>query len=448
MTLTSPFARRVAGVFASRVARFVIGLAISFLLARILLPSGRGQYALLTLIPGMLMALGQLGLPSAISFFAGRGRSGRDLERLALVLAIGLSLVFVALTALLLPWLTSTILTPAPADLLVVSLTALPFQFVAAFTGAALIGRQRMRNYNLILVAQSLVMLTLVVVLVGVLGLGVAGAAYAYATVGVLTAVATGIELRRMVREEAADPERRPESPISAPQLVGYGLRIYPASVTGYFSYRSDVLLLSAFLGDPAAIGLYTFAVSLAELTFFIPDSVSTVFFPRIASMERERADALAPQVSRFTVLVTALAALALIPAAIFAVGLVLPDYLGSITPFLVIMPGIVALSISKVLSGYLGGLGLPLSVAGASGANLAINLAANVVLIPMLGIVGAATASLVSYAAHATLLVVIAARLSRRRPLEFVIPGGAEVRRLANGLLALWRRLRPPARA
>jgi O-antigen/teichoic acid export membrane protein len=159
--------------------------------------------------------------------------------------------------------------------------------------------------------------------------------------------------------------------------------------------------------------------------------------------MERERADALAPQVSRFTVLVTALAALALIPAAIVAVTVVLPDYLGSLAPFLVIMPGIVALSISKVLSGYLGGLGLPLSVAGASGANLGINLAANLLLIPAVGIVGAALASLVSYVAHATLLVIVASRLSRRRPLEFVLPGGAEVRRLADGLRAAWRRIR-----
>ena len=46
--------------------------------------------------------------------------------------------------------------------------------------------------------------------------------------------------------------------------FVSYGLKIYPASVTGYFSYRADILVLGAMLGDAAAIGLYTFAVSLA----------------------------------------------------------------------------------------------------------------------------------------------------------------------------------------
>lgn len=447
MTLLSPFARRVAGVFATRITRFVVGLAISLLLARILAPAGRGQYALLVLLPGMLMALGQLGLPSAISFFAGRGRSGRDLERLALLLALVLSLVLVGVTALALPWVASTLLEPAPEELLAVSLAGLPFQFVAAFTGAALIGRQRMRNYNVILVGQSLLMLALVVVLVLVLDLGVTGAAISYASVAVATATATAIELRRVVREESAEAEDAARS-VATSQLVGYGLRIYPASVAGYFSYRSDVLLLSAILADPVPIGIYTFAVSLAELTFFIPDSVSTVFFPRVAGMERAGADALAPQVSRFTVLVTALAALALIPTGYVGIRVLLPDYVDSFAPFLVLMPGIVALSISKVLSGYLGGLDLPLSVAAASGLNLVVNVIANLLLIPVAGVVGAALASCISYAVHAAMLVTIASRLSRQPPAAYVIPTGAEMTRLTDGIGALLRRVRPGAAA
>ena len=280
-------------------------------------------------------------------------------------------------------------------------------------------------------------MLTLVVALVGFLGMGVAGAITAYASVAVLAALATGVELARAVREESG-----PQPAIGLSQVLGYGFQIYPASVTGYFSYRSDVLILSAMLGDAAAIGLYTFAVSLAELTFFVPDSVSTVFYPRVASMERDAADALAPQVARFTVLITTLSVLLLIPAAFLAVIVILPDFFGSIVPFLVLMPGIVALSISKVLAGYIGGLGLPLSVAGASGANLVINIVANLLLIPPLGIAGAALASLISYSVHAALLVLIAARLSRRPALGYVIPTAAEISRLADGLRELRGRM------
>jgi O-antigen/teichoic acid export membrane protein len=437
MTFATPFGKRVAGVFATRVARFVVGFATSFLLAAILLPEGRGQYALLVLVPGMLNALGQIGLPSAMSFFAGRGRSLRQLQRLGLILTLGLSVVLVGAAVLALPWLSSTLLKPVPSDLLLISLASVPFQFGTAFAGSTLIGRQRLRNYNLIVVAQSVLMLAGIVLLVGVLGLGVAGALFSYVAVATVAAIATAVELHRAVEEDATDG-----GPISLWQVASYGIRIYPASVSGYFSYRVDVLILSAVLGQAASIGLYTFAVSLAEMAFMIPDSVSTVFYPRVAGMERREADQLAPQVSRFTVLVTALGVLVLIPAAWVVTSFVLPAYEASLVPFLILLPGIMALSVSKVVSGYISGLGLPLAVARASLANLGINVVANLALIPPLGIAGAAVASLISYAGHAAIMVVTAARISHRRPLDYVIPTRAEARRLRDGLQALVHRL------
>jgi len=438
VSMVTPFARRVAGVFATRVARFGIGFATSFLLAGMLLPEGRGQYALLVLVPGMLNALGQLGLPSAMSFFAGRGMRLDQLQRLGWALALALSAVLVGGTILLLPILSRSVLQPVAGELVLISLASVPFQFATAFAGSTLIGRQRLRNYNLINVAQSALMLVGVVVLVGGLDLGVGGALVSYVTVAILAAVATAWELARVVRSEPSDGPT-----VNLGGFVSYGLKIYPASVTGYFSYRADILVLGAMLGDAAAIGLYTFAVSLAELAFMVPDSVSTVFYPRVAGMDRRSADDLAPQVSRFTLLVTALAVIGLIPAAWVATHLVLPAYADSMPAFLVLLPGIMALSVSKVLAGYIGGLGLPLMVARASVTNLVVNLVANVLLIPAFGIIGAALASLISYVVHATLLAVIASRIARRGPLEYVIPTGAEVRRLTDGVRLLVARLR-----
>jgi O-antigen/teichoic acid export membrane protein len=438
VSTVTPFARRVAGVFATRVARFGIGFATSFLLAGMLLPDGRGEYALLVLVPGMLNALGQLGLPSAMSFFAGRGLRLDQLQRLGWILTAVLSVALVGGTLALLPFLSATVFRSVSGDLLLLSLASLPFQFATAFAGSTLIGRQRLRNYNLIIVAQSALMLIGVVLLVGVLDIGVAGALISYVAVAIIAAVATTFELQRVVRSEPADGP-----PVNLGGFVSYGLRIYPASVTGYFSYRADVLVLGAMLGDTTIVGLYTFAVSLAELVFMVPDSVSTVFYPRVAGMDRQSANALAPQVSRFTLLVTGIAALGLIPAAWLATNVVLPAYGGSLAPFFILLPGIMALSVSKVLAGYIGGLGLPLMVARASVTNLVVNLVVNVLLIPVFGILGAAMASLVSYVVHASVLTVIASRIAHRRPLEYVIPTGAEVRRLAAGIRDVTARFR-----
>ncbi len=432
MSLSTPFARRVMGVFATRVVRFALGFVISFTLARILGPTGRGIYSVATLTPTTLVNLGQLGLPNAFSFFAGRGRSGARMLMLGLLLSGALSVALIGITLLALPALADSVLRAAPYELLLLAIVTIPFQLVAAFAGATLIGRQTMRNYNVILIGQSILMVVLIVGLVGIADLGVTGAVIATIVVALATAVATTLELRRSI---AADPEDATRPGVRIRELGSFGAKIYPASLAGFFGYRADVFLLSALLGDPRAIGLYTLGVSLAELTFFVPDAVSTVFFPRVAGMERESADEKVASVTRFTVLITLIATVLLIPAAFLAVNVVLPDFRDSLAPFLVLLPGIICLTVAKVLASYVGGLGIPLRVALASGSALGVNIVANLLLIPPLGIMGAAVASLISYTLNATLLLTIASRLSRRPPLEFILPTAGELRRLRDGL-------------
>lgn len=438
------FTRRVAGVGSTRVVRFVLAMATTFLLSRLLGPAGRGDYALAILVPMTLLALGQLGLPSAFSFFAGRGRAGRSLLRWALGLALGISLVLLLGALLVLPALTATVLRNAPEDLVRIALVSLPFQFVASFCGAVLIGRQTFLAYNTVLVAQSVLALVLVILLVGVADLGPVGAVAG----NVVVAVAAAIALAVALRTHTSSTEMAPD--LDARELSRFGMRVFPASVTTFFSYRIDVYLLGFLLVGTsnevaAAIGLYTLAVSLAELSFFVPDAVSTVFFPRVAGAERERADEMAPMVSRTTILVMLIVTVGLLPAAYIAVHVVLPDFTDALPAFAVLIPGVVALGVAKVLSSYVSGLGLPTPVTIAAIVSLAVNAVANVILIPVVGIVGAAIASTISYSVNTLLLVGVASRLSHHRPFAFLIPTGAEVARLrdvvASGLRSATRR-------
>ena len=436
------FAMRVAEVLATRVVQFVIGIATAFLLARLLGPSGRGAYHLAILTPATLFALGQLGLTSAVRFFAGRGRPGRPLLDLSLGVGALVSAALVALTLLSLPILETTVLRAAPKGLLRIALVALPFQFVASLGGTLLIGRRSMREYNLILIGQSLAMLAATLILVGVAGLGAAGAVAGSVAVAAATALAITMAARRATRGGEQGGQRG-GPPVGLGELVGHGARLYPAAVTTFLSYRVDVFLLSALLGasSASAIGLYSLAVRLAELVFVIPDSIGMVFFPRVAGAERAHADRMAPLVSRATVLVSALGALALAPAAVAGVYLVLPAFVPSLPAFFVLLPGIVAFSLAKVLSSYVSGLGMTRPVTVAAVASLALNVAANLLLIPIWGLVGAAAASLLSYTLHAVLLSIAAARLSRLPVAAFVLPTGGEVRQLRLGLVQLIRR-------
>lgn len=434
------FVRRVAGVFSARVVQFGTGMVTSFLLSRLLGPAGRGEFALAILVPSTLFALGQLGLPAAFSFFAGRGRAGRSLWRAALWLGTAISLVLLLGALLALPALEASVLRNVPEDLVRVALVSLPFQFVAAFCGAILIGRQSLLVYNLVLIGQSVLSLLLVLLVVGVADLGPAGAVIANVTIAAAGAVALGVGARA-----TTDPGEL-GARLGIGELARYGLRLYPASVTTFFSYRIDIFLLGFMLvGSPAevtaAVGLYTLGVSLAELSFFVPDSVSTVFFPRVAGMERRSADEMTPAVSRMTVLVMLLATIGLVPAAIVAVYIILPDFVGALPAFAVLLPGVIALGVAKVLSSYVSGVGLPLPVAAAAVSALVVNVASNVVLIPALGIIGASLASVISYTVNMAFLLVVASRLTRRPPSAFLAPTRSELARL--GMIARMARRR-----
>src|SRR4029078_5175006 len=74
------FSSQVARVYAARVLQFGGTFAVAFRLPRLLGPAGRGESSLLLLLPSTLFALGQLGLPSALTFFAGGGRSSASVS--------------------------------------------------------------------------------------------------------------------------------------------------------------------------------------------------------------------------------------------------------------------------------------------------------------------------------------------------------------------------------
>jgi len=293
-----------------------------------------------------------------------------------------------------------------------------------------------------VLIAQSVASLTLVVILVGVADLGAAGAVIGNVSVAAGGAAAVLIAVGRKF---ASDDSGRP---LGLGELTRFGVRVYPASVTGFFSYRIDVFLLGFLLpGAPAEvtamIGLYTLAVSLAELTFFVPDSVATVFFPRVAGADRRSADEMTPMVSRMTVLATLLVTAALIPAGFIAVHLILPAFVDALPAFLVLLPGVVALAVAKVLSSYVSGVGRPAPVAIAGVCALVVNIIANVLLIPVLGIVGASLSSVISYTVNTAILLVVVLRLSHMGPGSLLVPTRSEATQLLIVGRSVARRIR-----
>ncbi len=427
---------RIATVLVVRVGAAVVGVVNAFVLARLLGPTGKGDFYLVQLVPTTLLVLGQIGLPSAIAYFAGRGQM-TGLARRSMVLALLLAAVAVLLCLLALPVLMHTVFGREATPTVLVAIAIVPFTYVFTFGNAILTGRQRVVVYGGIALGQVVLALVLFLVLIGVLGMGTNGAILAYLVYSAVAALAVAIATLS-TPDEGADPT---PTPISS--LFGYGLRLYPASMSGYFSYRVDVYIL-AFLAMPAAeLGLYSIAVGLAELLFFLPDSVVTVFFPHVAGSTRAEADDQAGVVTRVTIAATGLMAVPLAIAAVIAVNVLLPAYIGSLPALFVLLPGVVMLSASKTLSAYINGIGRGGIVSVTALTALVANIAANLVLIPALGIVGAATASLFSYSLGTVLQTLFCSHLTGRPAREFLVPTLADGRLIQSRIRVMWDRLR-----
>ena len=441
------FARRVASVFSTQVTMFAMAFVTSMLVAGILGTAGKGTYVAISGFPALLSAFAMFGLPSAINYFAGRGVSLSRLILLSYQLTALLAIASVGLVWLLLPRLEGSILSaacPLPAagapagpcqydDMLRLILVTVPFSFLSAFGGSILYGRQAVKRYNLIQLGTSAFTLVWVVVAVWLLHLGVRAAVWGSVIVTVSTAVLVMGAVHRLPRPEQ-------EQRTTFRKIAGYSARTYPATLSGYFSYRADTYILQASLASrhessTSPLGLYSLAVTMDEALFYVPNAVATLFLPRVAGMTVEESSVQVGRVGRLTTLITLAAGVALIPAAYILVGVVLRQYRDCLPAFLVLLPGVVSLSVGKVMTSYIGGRGRPGTIAAGSLISVVLNVILNIVLIPVLGIVGASLSSLISYTIQAAIAVYFASRLSGQKPLSLFVPGRGEIALLMTTL-------------
>ena len=346
------FSGRVVALFGTSVFGAAIGILNGFLIAGFLGPAGKGTYYLLTLLPASAMVFLQLGLGQAFTFYAARGQTkglvAKSLALTAVLSAVGYAGVIVVFTLN-----QGASLEGMPAGLVAFAFLSLPLSLNAIFTTGVVIGRRQIRFYSLVKIVTPMVTTVLVAILLGVLGASVTGAIIIYL-------VGTSIQsIGLLIGAVRAGRENTGGGSASYRELFRYGLPTYIGSITTFFSYRVDVFLIALLLPNPAeTLGYYSMAVGLAELVFFLPNAVSQLFLPQVAEATREDANAQVPMVARITLLITGAGALVLFPGAALMITLLLPTFVPSLAPLAVLLPGVVALSVAKVVGGYVAGVG------------------------------------------------------------------------------------------
>lgn len=177
-----------------------------------------------------------------------------------------------------------------------------------------------------------------------------------------------------------------------------YGIKVMLGSIIQFINYRADIILIGYFLSG-ADVGWYFLSVLIAERLLFLTQATSTILLPAASSSAGQSKKT--PLLSRLNFSVVLAGSVIIGLSAYWIVPLIFSSkYVNSVLPLIILLPGIISLSVSKLLSADLGARGLPQYSMYVSILNFILNIALNIILIPKIGIAGAALSSTISYTA------------------------------------------------
>jgi len=385
--------RSAGWLLSARVAGVLISLPMSVLLARVLGAEGKGVLSIVQLVAATAAALFNMGIGAAFIYYAARREaSGRDAVRLSVLLSFAITTMLLLVFSVGGERLSTALVGDARMWLVLLGVASVFPVLVAQLLNCFVVGSGSIRAASLINASALAVQLIAYVLLwvFGVLTPATAVVVWVVAVVG-----ATLVWVRLSLQFRVSDVEAGVRALYR--RIYRYGLTAWVSGSFTHVALRQDMFLL-AYFKSPADVGVYSIAVTMAELSWFIPGSLNVVLMPKVAS-ERDGARDIALRLSRLTWLVTVVVAVAIWLLAIQIVPAVFgKEFTSSILPLGLLIPGVVGYSLASTAAAYVQGMGHPKDWAVAAGVNTVVNLSAGLVLIPRFGVAGAAIASSISY--------------------------------------------------
>ena len=408
------------------------------IVARALGPTGRGEVAFIIAVWVLMAGLATFGLEEANANF-GATRPGRRGSLLAnsMVAAIGFGLLAATLVGSLM-----TLVPPARGEvelqLLLIALVTLPSGLLQQYLKYLLQSDYRFGVTNVAWVASP----ASTVVINGALAL--TGHLSVEAVIGVFVAtnvLSTLILLGSAVRHFGIG---RPDLAL-AREMVSFGLKTHLSRFMGLATYRADQWLLGAIAG-PFELGLYSIALSLAEVLFYIPGVIVLVQRPHLVRAGPSQAAEFAARIfRRAAVLSTAAAVGVFLTAPIAILTLFGDEFRGSVDDLRLLAFAALGIVALDLFANTIIAQRRPLLASAGTAVALSVAVLLNVILAPGLGGAGAAIAKSAAFTAGGAAMAVIFLRMFKGDPLVLV-PRLDDVawyrRKLRSGFALAKRRL------
>lgn len=439
-------------------------------------PDQHGKSGIAASLPFILGAVANLGLATSLVWFVRRGRYSAQTcfetsMGVALLWGGFVAVVATIVTIWLLPALSPDWATD-PAIALPIC-AAVPLLLVASYANSTQLATERIRDYGVVHIVTSLAFLPAFFAFFFAFGgnvaeqhvpLGVAWgrlASTAIVAVVALWLVRGVVTLRvRVHRDFLRDGLR-------------FGWKANVVSTLTYLNHRLDLLVLwavyfahqrSLHVDKPIAetlagnqVAFYSMAVTWAELVWHFPEAMRDLFFSKVAGSTHEQARAMSPVLARLGLAISLLGAGAILLLLDPAMALVTTLAKGSDARWftdwsptvsmslLVLIPGTVAFTVSKVLQADLAARDRLQTCMNAQFVVLVTMLALDVLLIPAYGAVGAAAASTVAYVLSTVYTCVAYGRQTGTPIWRVLVVHPADFRYIRDIVVAILGKLRRP---
>lgn len=420
--------RDVSVKFGAHVATFALGIALQSCLAWFLGPEGRGSYAVCIMYTMLLGVICTFGVDGAAQYLvASKNLSVSEgvsallsLQAVGMVLAVGGGL----LAAVYLPL---EFFEKASTTSLVVAVLSAPWQMGVVALSLILGATAEFPFQAFSHITWVAVRLLLTVLFLKVIPLGVNGALGATMLAFVLGTVMVLVFLRRRYQLHWVRPKRE-----SIRRMLSYAGRYYFAAFGMLVHFQIGTIMV-AFLASERDVGLFHAGVTLITQVIVVSDVVGSVIHPRIASDPQGRPE-LAAQCARLVGMVCGCLVLVFVVFAKLIVAVLLsPAFLPTVPVIWILAPAVVYRAGTKVLVHYLKATDHPGIFSASTVTSVLVNFCLLLVLLPVMGLEGAAWAMAMGYYCGGTIVVWGFRKFSGLSFRESWLPQRADLTRLTD---------------
>ena len=406
----------------------------SVIIARILGPEGKGLFQALMLYGVLLANIGLLGVQMGFNYYLLIERFSVGDQFVTIVFTVA---AWSALYSVLLYVLHSMgVLTGALTNIffLIALLLLIPIRIMISFLLRMFPSKGDFIGMNILSSATTLVPV-IVALLVLLFGLGINGVLVVAAIVmGAMTVGAIGMLLRDQKVNRRINWRFLPEA-------YSYGLRGYGQTIFSFANLRLDQTILSFV--SVAQLGIYSVAVQLSEITWFVTISMSQILKKHVAISDDRTAVKIVNRLTRISVLLGALFAVFLLIVGGPLIRLIYGGKFGAAPSALyLLLPGTVLNIYGRYFGVYLAAKGFPGLNSTITFIGSAVSIVLYLILIPLYGIDGAALASSIGYTMTSVVAWYFYRQKTGSRWQDIVIVTGDDIRFVTARMLRITRQI------